>query len=252
MTRILLIGCCGTMGGVIAAEAAKRNDCVVAAGVDRNLTGAPSFPVYTDIEQVCEDFDVIVDFSTPKALDGLLKFVCSSQKPIVLATTGYTEEQIIHIEEAASHTAVFFSANMSLGISLMCELAATAARVLGGSFDVEIIEKHHNQKVDAPSGTALMLAKAVAQALPYDARYVYDRHSSRTKRDPHEIGMHSVRGGTIVGEHEIILAGRDEVITLGHTAYSKAIFANGALSAAAFLSKKPKGMYTMADVVDEV
>lgn len=251
MTKILLSGCCGAMGNTVAGIAAGRADCSIAVGLDRNENSTLAFPVYTDIEKINEAFDVLVDFSTPKALDTLLDFAKTRQKPMVLATTGFSEDQVLRIEDAAKLVPIFFTANMSLGVCLLKELAVRAAKLLGGTFDVEIIEKHHNQKVDAPSGTALMLANAISQALPYDPKYVYDRHSNRQKRDAHEIGLHSIRGGTIVGEHDILFAGKDEVITLTHTAYSKAIFANGALAAAAFLVGKAPGLYTMSDLVEQ-
>ncbi|MEG0853649.1 MAG: 4-hydroxy-tetrahydrodipicolinate reductase [Angelakisella sp.] len=248
MVRIVLSGCCGTMGQVVAAAAAQRSDCKVVAGFDHKDNKSTDFPIYTDIHAISEDFDVIIDFSTPKALDNLTDFAILRKKPLVIATTGFSEVQIDHIEDTSRTIPIFFSANMSLGVSLMRELAVIAAKVLGGQFDIEIVEKHHNQKVDSPSGTALLLANAVSQAVPYDAKYVYDRHSNRVKRDPTEIGIHSIRGGTIVGEHEVIFAGQDELLTLTHTAYSKAIFAQGALSAAAFLCGCEAGLYEMSDL----
>lgn len=251
MTRIVLCGCCGAMGQTVAAVAATRHDCTIVAGLDRTPSSALPFPVYSDPYLITEDFDVLVDFSSPKALEDLLRFVGCKRKPTVIATTGFSEEQIGRIEDAAKDIPIFFSANMSLGVSLLQELAVTAAKVLGLQYNIEIIEKHHNQKVDAPSGTALMLANAVAQALPYDPSYIYDRHSSRQKRDSHEIGLHSVRGGTIVGEHDILFAGKDEVITLQHTAYSKAIFANGALAAACFMTDRTAGLYSMSELVEQ-
>lgn len=251
-TKILLSGCCGAMGNTIATVAAGRTDCTVVAGLDRQPGDHHPFPVYQQPQQVQEDFDVLVDFSSPKALDGLLAYAKTTGKPMVLATTGYTQEQLMAIEDAAAHLPIFFSANMSLGVSLLKELAVIAARVLGPQFDIEIIEKHHNQKVDAPSGTALLLANAISQSLPYDTKYTYDRHSSRQKRDSREIGIHSIRGGTIVGEHDVLFAGKDEVLTLTHTAYSKAIFANGALTAAVFMTGKTSGMYGMSELVEQI
>lgn len=252
MTKIVISGCCGAMGNAVAQIAAQREDCAVAAGFDRSENNSYSFPVYTDLNKITENFDVIVDFSTPKALDSLLSFAISRNKPMVIATTGFSEEQIAKIEDSGKKVPIFFSANMSLGVSLIRELAVRAAKVLGGHYDVEIIEKHHNRKVDAPSGTALMLANAISEALPYDPKYIYDRHSSRIKRSPHDIGIHSVRGGTIVGEHDIIFAGNDEIITLTHQATSRAIFANGAVAAAGFIAAKQPGIYTMSDIVEEL
>lgn len=248
MIKILLSGCCGTMGQVVAAAAAERNDCVIVAGLDQRACKPTCFPVYGAIQAVAESFDLVVDFSTPKYLDSLLGYGIARKTPLVIATTGFSEEQISRIEQAANVVPIFFCANMSLGVSLMRELAITAAKVLGGQFDVEIVEKHHNKKVDAPSGTALMLANAVAQALPYSAKYTYDRHSSRLPREREEIGIHSVRGGTLVGEHEILFAGQDELLTITHTAYSKGIFAQGALSAAVFLKSRTPGLYNMSDL----
>lgn len=248
MIKILLSGCCGTMGQVVATAAAEREDCVIVAGLDHRICKPTYFPVYGDIHAVAEAFDIVIDFSTPKYLDSLLGYGLFHKKPLVIATTGFSEEQINRIEQASNVIPIFFCANMSLGVSLMRELAVTAARVLGEQFDVEIIEKHHNKKVDAPSGTALMLANAVAQALPYSAKYVYDRHSSRVPRDHEEIGIHSVRGGSLVGEHEVVFAGQDELLTITHTAYSKGIFAQGALSAAAFLKDCGAGLYAMSDL----
>ncbi|MBQ7782833.1 MAG: 4-hydroxy-tetrahydrodipicolinate reductase, partial [Oscillospiraceae bacterium] len=194
--------------------------------------------------------DVIIDFSHPSALDKLLEYCLSTGTAAVIATTGYTEEQIAKIKAAGEQIPVFFSFNMSLGINLLANLAKTAAKLLGGQFDIEIVEKHHNQKIDAPSGTAIMLGDAINGVLDEKYHYEYDRHSRRMKREKYEIGMHAIRGGTIVGEHDIIFAGRDEVITLSHSAASKEVFAVGAVNAAVFLSKQSKGMYDMSDVIE--
>ncbi len=242
----------GAMGRTIAQCAKESENYTVVAGFDREADTSLGFPVFTDYDNIDVEYDVIIDFSNPKNLAGLLGYVKANSKPVVVATTGFSEEQICDIHDAAAFAPIFFSANMSLGISLLKELAMTAAKVLGDSFDIEIVERHHNKKVDAPSGTALLLANAVSSALPYDSKYTYDRHSTREKRQKKEIGMHSVRGGTIVGDHDIIFAGQDEIITLSHNAHSKAVFAQGALSAAAFLAKCEKGMYDMADLVQSV
>ncbi|MBQ9964128.1 MAG: 4-hydroxy-tetrahydrodipicolinate reductase [Clostridia bacterium] len=248
MTRIILSGCNGKMGKTITACVADRSDCEIVAGFDINTESA-TYPVFADPATCTVKADVIVDFSHPAMLDRVLAYAQSHSLPIVIATTGLSDDQLQSIQNATAHIALFSSANMSLGISLLAELAKKAASVLGTSFDVEIIEKHHNQKIDAPSGTALMLADAVKDGLPYTPSYVYDRHAVRQKRDKQEIGFSSIRGGTIVGEHDILFAGHDECITLSHTAASKGVFATGAINAALFLVGKPAGYYTMKDLV---
>ena len=192
--------------------------------------------------------DVIVDFSNPAVLDSMLEYAVEKNIPVVICTTGYSEEQKKKIFAASEKIAVFYSGNMSLGINLIIELAKKAAAVFGDGFDVEIVEQHHNQKLDAPSGTALMIADAISE-VKTDAEYVYDRHSYRKKRDKKEIGIHSVRGGNIVGEHEVIFAGQDEVLTISHSARSKTVFAVGALNAAVYLKDKGAGMYNMSDLL---
>ncbi len=250
MTRIILSGCNGKMGKTITQCVAERTDCEIVAGFDIN-TEANGYPVFSDPAACSVEADVIVDFSHPAMLDGVLAYAGSHKLPIVIATTGLSDDQLRAVQEAADETAVFSSANMSLGISLLAELAKKAASVLGTSFDVEIIEKHHNQKIDAPSGTALMLGEAVKEGLPYSPTYVFDRHAVRQKREAHEIGFSSIRGGTIVGEHDVLFAGRDECITLSHSAASKSVFAVGAINAALFLIGKPAGYYTMKELVAE-
>ncbi len=249
MKNILLNGCNGKMGQVITSCVEQRSDCRIAAGFDINTTMLSDFPVFSDPEGYTGDADVIIDFSHPSALSGLLKFAKKRELPIVVATTGLSPEQVEEVKDASKSIPVFYSGNMSLGINLLMELAKKATAVLGGSFDIEIVEQHHNQKIDAPSGTALMLADCISSALPEQPRYVYDRHSQRKKRDKGEIGIHSIRGGTIVGEHEVIFAGRDEVITLSHSAHSKEIFATGSVNAALFLIGKQPGLYNMGDLV---
>ncbi len=248
MTRIILSGCNGKMGKTITACVAERTDCEIVAGFDI-CTDSTVFPVFADPAQCDVAADVIIDFSHPAMVDRVLAYATAKALPIVIATTGLSEQQTQAIQAATAQTAVFSSANMSLGISLLAELAKKAAAILGSSFDVEIIEKHHNLKIDAPSGTALMLANAVKEGLPYEPSYVYDRHAVRQKRDAHEIGFSSIRGGTIVGEHDVLFAGHDECITLSHTAASKGVFATGAINAALFLCGKPAGYYTMKDLV---
>lgn len=249
MTDIILCGANGKMGKVIRDIVAKRDDCRIAAGIDLN-TESDSFPIYSSFDEIKEDADVIIDFSNPVLLNDLLDFAVIKSMPVVIATTGYDESQKKQIEEASRKTSVFFTYNMSLGINLLANLAKKAVQVLGDGFDIEIIEKHHNQKIDAPSGTALMLADAICEELNKPMKYEYDRHSKREKRTKNEIGMHAVRGGTIVGEHEIMFAGRDEIITLSHSARSKEVFAVGAVNAALFLKDKPAGMYSMKEMIE--
>lgn len=249
MTRIILCGANGKMGRVIQSVVNARDDCEIVAGVDLN-TNSSDFPIYADFKEVKEQVDVIIDFSNPALLDSILAFSTEKNIPAVIATTGYDDKQKKQIEAAAENTAVFFTYNMSMGINLLANLAKKAAQVLGDDFDIEIVEKHHNQKIDAPSGTALMLADAVSEEFDKPMKYEYDRHSKREKRSKNEIGMHSVRGGTIVGEHEIIFAGRDEIITLSHSARSKEIFAVGAVNAAVFMNGKTKGVYSMKDMIE--
>lgn len=249
MTDIILCGANGKMGKVIRDIVAKCDDCRIAAGIDLN-TESDSFPIYSSFDEIKEDADVIIDFSNPALLNDLLDFAVIKSMPVVIATTGYDESQKKQIEEASRKTSVFFTYNMSLGINLLANLAKKAVQVLGDGFDIEIIEKHHNQKIDAPSGTALMLADAICEELNKPMKYEYDRHSKREKRTKNEIGMHAVRGGTIVGEHEIMFAGRDEIITLSHSARSKEVFAVGAVNAALFLKDKPAGMYSMKEMIE--
>ena len=228
MTRIAITGACGRMGRVIAGLVKERADCTIIAGIDKLGEQYDEFPVYTKVFDMPEKPDVIIDFSHPSALPDLLSYGKMNNVPLVLATF-----------------------NMSLGINLLVELARKATQILGGQFDIEIVEKHHNQKKDAPSGTAIMIAEAINEELGGKDHFVYDRHSVRKPRDKDEIGMHAIRGGTIVGEHDIIFAGHDEVITLSHSAQSREVFANGAVNAAVFLAGKPAGMYAMSDLIKE-
>lgn len=250
MTKIILSGCFGHMGRVIADTVARRSDCEIVAGVDIG-DGIADFPVYKQFADITIPADVIIDFSHPSVLTGLLNFAKKTHTAAVVATTGLSEEQVEQLKTASTEIPVFFSANMSIGVSLIAELAAKAAHILDGSFDIEIVEMHHNQKIDAPSGTALMLADTISDALSQKPHYEFDRHSKRAKRDANEIGIHAVRGGTIVGEHEIIFAGMDEVIKISHSARSKGLFATGAVNAALFLKDKPAKLYSMKDLVAE-
>ncbi len=252
MTDIAICGAGGKMGRVIADVISGRDDCTVVAGIDKFAEQYAEFPMYKNIADMKEKPQVIIDFSHPSALDDLLNYCLSNGTALVAATTGYNDEQIEQIHKAAEQIPLFFTFNMSLGINLMADLAKKAVKVLGGQYDIEIIEKHHNQKIDAPSGTAIMLADAINEELDEKYNYVYDRHSVRAKRSQTEIGIHSVRGGTIVGEHEIIFAGRDEVISLKHEAHSKQVFAVGSVNAAVFLAGKQAGLYAMSDLLKEL
>ena len=240
------------MGRAIVSAAADVQNCRIVAGVDINADAvAPvcDFPIYQTIEEFPGKSDVIIDFSHHTALPSLLAYAKATGTALVVATTGHTEEEKALMKEASATVPVFFSGNMSIGINLLIELAKTAARTLGESFDVEIIEKHHNQKLDAPSGTALMIADGIAEERE-ETEYTYDRHAVRAKRDPREIGIHSIRGGTIVGEHEVIFAGKEEIVSLTHTATSREIFANGALKAAIYMTGKSAGLYNMSDLIN--
>lgn len=250
MTRILLCGCFGKMGRVITQLVADRPDCEITAGVDLQCDPNAAFPTYTDIHSVQETVDVIIDFSHPSLLSPILGYAAQNGGiPVVLCTTGYSSEQVEALKAAAETQPIFYSRNMSLGINLLIELSKKAAKVLGDQFDIEIIEKHHNQKIDAPSGTALMLADAISSVREGETQYMYDRHAQRKKREKNEIGLHAVRGGTIVGEHEVIFAGNHEVITLSHSAQSKELFAVGAVNAAVFMCGKAPGLYDMSAMI---
>jgi len=249
--NMIISGCNGHMGRVIAAIAQDDPDITVVAGFDIDARRLDSFPVFSDPAESSVDVDVVVDFSNPSALEGLIAFGLQKQAPLVLCTTGYSPEQLAAIEIASGRIPVFRSGNMSLGINLLADLVSRACAALGGAFDVEIVERHHRRKVDAPSGTALMLADAAASKLPYAPEYVFERQSRREARGDCEIGISAVRGGTIVGEHEVIFAGLDEVIVLKHTAASRDVFAAGAVKAAKFMAGIGKpGLYDMKDVLD--
>lgn len=238
------------MGKFVAEAVKNRSDCEIVAGIDIIDDATLGFPVFANYDEVNINADVIIDFSNVSLLPYMLQYAVKSSTAVVLATTGLSDEQIKAVEEAAKSVPVFFSYNMSLGVSLLCELSKVAAKVLGTGFDVEIVEAHHNQKLDAPSGTAIMLGNAIKEEMP-DAYFEYDRHSKREKRHTNEIGIHAIRGGTIVGEHQVIFAGTDEIVTLSHSARSRAIFANGAVNAAVFLKNKENGVYNMSDLVNE-
>ena len=249
MIKAILVGACGKMGNNITECAAASDEIKIVAGVDKFNSGM-KYPVFSNFSDINVTADVIIDFSNVALLDDLLEFAIQKKLPVVIATTGYSDSQIEKIKQTAKIIPVFFTFNMSLGVNLLCALAKKAAGVLGDDFDIEIIEKHHNQKLDAPSGTAIMLGNAINSVYDDKLSYEYDRHSKRAKRPKNEIGIHSVRGGTIVGEHDVIFAGRDEVITLSHSATSKQVFAVGALRAAKFIVNKPIGLYDMNSILN--
>ena len=250
MVRAIMHGCNGKMGRAITTLAKEDAEVEIVAGVDAYTEVANEYPVFDSIEKCDVEADVVIDFSNAKAVDGLLDYCVEKQIPVVLCTTGLSEEQLAKVKEAGEKVAVLRSANMSLGVNLLMKLLKDAAKVLApAGFDIEIVEKHHNQKVDAPSGTAIALADSINEAMADQYVYNYDRSHERKKREKNEIGIVAVRGGTIVGQHDVIFAGADEVIEFHHTAYSNAIFGKGAVEAAKFLAGKPAGMYDMSDVI---
>ena len=250
MIKILLHGCNGRMGRMITELVRNDADTEIVAGVDSYTGVTNDYPLYDSIEKCGEDADVVIDFSKAAAMDALLAYCAEKKLPVVLCTTGLSEAQLAKVQEISEKTAILKSANMSLGINLLLKLLKDAAKVLGNAgYDIELVERHHNQKVDAPSGTALALADSVNEALNGEYHYVYDRSQVRQKREEKEIGISAVRGGTIVGEHEVIFAGTDEVIEFKHSAYSRNVFAKGAVEAAKFLAGKEPGMYDMSDVI---
>lgn len=250
MTRAIMHGCNGHMGRVITGICDNDKDIEIVAGVDPFDDGHNTYPVFSSIKDCNIEADVIIDFAAAKAIDALLDYVEEKKVPVVVCTTGLSDEQIVRIKDVSTRVAVLKSANMSLGINTIFKLLKEAAKVFAPEgFDIEIVEKHHNKKIDAPSGTALALADSMKEVLDDDYFYRYDRSQLREKRNPKEIGISAVRGGTIVGEHEVFFAGEDEVIEIKHTAYSKAVFAKGAVSAAKFLNGKGAGLYDMGDVI---
>ena len=252
MTNVIISGSSGKMGRVLTDMIAQQPDIRIVAGFDPSPAPGSSFPVFQSPADCSVSADCIIDFSHPSALTGLLDFCKKTGCGIILATTGYSPEQLEEIEAASKSLRIFRSANMSLGINVLMALVRQTAKILGDSWDIEIVEKHHNRKLDAPSGTALMLADAINEQNDGAYHYVYDRSSVRQKRDPKEIGISSVRGGSIVGDHEVLFCGPDEVITLKHTAYSRSIFANGAINAAVYLAKKEPGLYNMGDLIASI
>lgn len=252
MTNVIMHGCNGRMGQMIAGLCVEDPDITIVAGVDTYTEKKNDFPVYASIAECDVAADAVIDFSNAGAVDGLLDWCVERGVPVVLCSTGLSEAQLAKVNDASKKIAVLKSANMSLGINTLMDLLQKAAKVFApAGFDVEIVEKHHNQKLDAPSGTAIALADSINEAMDGQYEYVYDRSERRQKRDAKELGISAVRGGTIVGEHEVIFAGTDEVIEFKHTAYSRAVFGKGALEAAKFLKGKGAGYYTMQDVIAE-
>lgn len=251
MTDILLNGCNGKMGQAIVSLVAQRNDCRIIAGVDIQNKQLNDFPVFDKINNVPENIhpSVIIDFTNPVALKPLADFAKEKKIPLVVATTGLSENDMEYLRNISEHTSVFYSANMSIGICLVKELVKRATAFLGEGFDIEIIEKHHNQKLDAPSGTALAIADCINSVDNNKYEYIYDRHSRKAKRSPREIGFSSVRGGNIVGDHDIIFAGNNEIVEISHKALSRNIFADGAVRAALFLKDKKSGFYSMDNLI---
>lgn len=252
MINIMLSGCNGKMGRVIT-EIVKCDEYInIVCGIDIDTTKNYDYEVYNAPSGFTGKADVIIDFSHPSAFYPLMEYAKKSNTPIVVATTGLSKEQIEEIKESSNVIPVFYSANMSIGVNLIIDLAKKATKLLSDKFDIEIVEKHHNQKIDAPSGTALAIADAINEELNNSYEYVYDRHSIRKKRSKTEIGIHAVRGGTIVGEHDVIFAGNNEVVTLSHLATSKEIFAEGAVKAAKYLAEKKPGLYNMDSLIKEL
>ena len=250
MTNVIMHGCNGKMGQTIAGLIAGDDEITLAAGVDAYDEGKNPFPVFKTISECNVKADVVIDFSAAPAVDGLLDYCVENHIPCVLCTTGLSEQQLKKVEEAAQKVAILKSANMSLGINMLMKLLKEATAILApAGFDIEIVEKHHKLKVDAPSGTALALGDSINEALDNEYEYIYDRSKRREKRPQKEIGFSAVRGGTIVGDHDVIFAGADEVVTFSHTAYSKAVFGKGAIQAAKFLKGKPAGLYNMSHVI---
>ena len=250
MTKMIMHGCNGRMGHVIINLVKEDKDIEVVAGVDAFGENSYDFPVFKSLDECDVPADVIVDFSNASAVNGLLSYCEKTNTPVVLCSTGLSEEQLSMVKEASSKVAVLKSANMSVGVNVLLKVLKEVSPLFAAAgFDIEIVEKHHNQKLDAPSGTAIALADSINESLNNEYEYVYDRSTRREKRPEKEIGISAVRGGTIVGDHDVIFAGHDEVVTLSHRAYSRAIFGKGAIEAAKFLAGKPAGLYDMADVL---
>lgn len=249
MVKIFLNGCCGRMGKAIAALCDNNPDYKIVAGGDIIENNTYDFPVYTSVNECTEDFDVIIDFSNAKAVPTILEFALNRKKPFICCTTALSDETVASILKASETIPVFKSANMSLGINMMVELCKQATRILYPEFDIEIVEAHHNRKLDAPSGTAIMIANGIKEEIDENVEYVYDRHSVNKARSKNEIGISSIRGGNIVGEHSAMFISDEEIVTISHSAQTRDVFAKGALTAAKFMAGKEKGYYTMSDVI---
>lgn len=250
MTKIIMLGCNGRMGQMITDMVKQDDECTIVAGIDIVDNRDNGYPVYTKLADCDVEADAIIDFTSATDFESRMDYAVDKQIPIIECSTGLSEEQMDYLKKASEKVAVLKSANMSLGINLLMKLLKEAAvKLAGDGFDVEIVEKHHNQKLDAPSGTALALADSINEAMDDRYEYIYDRSQVRQKRDKKELGISAVRGGTIVGEHEVIFAGTDEVITFKHTAYSRAVFAKGSIAAAKYLKGKAAGLYDMSDVL---
>lgn len=251
MTDIIIQGVCGRMGHALQERIAQRTDCRIVAGVDLHADQTGPFPIFSRFDDVTVAADVLIDFSAPAATRNALAYCAAKHLPCVICTTGLTEDIQQQIRALSATVPVFQSANMSIGMNVLIELCKKASQALGADYDVEIIEKHHHNKVDAPSGTALMLADGINGVNGGRYHYVYDRQQVHAKRDPAEIGICSVRGGSIAGEHDVLFCGPDEVITLRHTAYSRSVFANGAVNAAVYVARKGPGLYDMGNLIAE-
>jgi len=252
MLKLVINGCNGKMGHVLVETAEKDPGVIVVAGVDKNIENYKNkFPVYSSISEFEGSADVLLDFSRPEAIQPLLEYAVNTKTPLIVATTGIEGEDLQHIRKAAEHIPVFVSANMSLGVLVMVEISKLAASILGENFDIEIVDFHHNEKVDAPSGTALMLADAINTQLDEDKHYVYGRNAEHGRRKPDEIGIHALRGGTYPGEHRVIFAGLDEVVEIRHLALSRKIFALGAIKAAKFIASQKEGLYNMEHLIKQ-
>ena len=250
MTKIIMLGCNGRMGQMITDMVKQDDECMIVAGIDIVDNRDNGYPVYTKLADCDVEADAIIDFTSATDFESRMDYAVDKQIPIIECSTGLSEEQMDYLKKASEKVTVLKSANMSLGINLLMKLLKEAAvKLAGDGFDVEIVEKHHNQKLDAPSGTALALADSINEAMDDRYEYIYDRSQVRQKRDKKELGISAVRGGTIVGEHEVIFAGTDEVITFKHTAYSRAVFAKGSITAAKYLKGKAAGLYDMSDVL---
>ncbi len=247
--KIIVCGCNGKMGKTVISLASGFTDCEIVGGIDLSSVQNDRFSVFESPEKINAELDVIIDFSNPASLENLLDYSVKNCVPLVICTTGFSEAQVKDIKHASKFTPIFYSRNMSLGVNLLLELSRKAAKVLGNDFDIEIIEKHHSQKIDAPSGTALMIAEEISSCTANNFDYTYDRSQQRKSRSKNEIGIHSVRGGNIFGDHDVIFAGNNETITLSHHCGSRDVFAAGAIKAARFIFKKEPGFYTMKDLI---